>query len=226
MTRNKTSTSTSTWTTTSARMTSRLLAGAIVLIMTAGACASAPPERLYALSSGVRGAAFPARSPARSVVVAPAVLPEIVDRPQLVLRTDENRIALLEQQRWAEPLRLGISRVVAEDLGQLLGTWRVSTRDEAIGNPDCRVSLDVRRFDTTRAGATVRVQTLWTVTCAGFAERTGQTATEERVAEPVAGTTFDAVAVVAAHGRALDSLSRDIADALRQLTPEVALAVP
>jgi uncharacterized lipoprotein YmbA len=200
----------------------RTLALIALTVTTAAACASAPPERFYTLSSGVRSAAT-ARQPARSVVVAPAALPEIVDRPQLVLRADENHVAILEQQRWAEPLRSGISRVVAEDLGKLLGTWRVSTRDEAIGSPDCRVSLDVRRFDTARAGTAVRVEALWTVACVGSGERMGRSAAEERVAEPVAGASFDAVAVVAAHGRALDSLSRDIADALREMSPQAAL---
>jgi uncharacterized protein len=191
-------------------MALRLLAA--VMVLTASACATAPPERLYKLSPGVRSAARPDREHSRSVVVAQAVLPEVVDRPQLVLRADENRVTILEQQRWAEPLRSGVSRVIAEDLAELLGIWRVSSRDDVVESPDCRVRLDFRHFEIARGGTAVRVEALWTVACAGSVETMGRSAVEEKITGPVTGSSFDAV--VAAHGRALDSVSRDIAVAL------------
>jgi uncharacterized protein len=184
-----------------------------VFVLAAG-CASAPPERFYTLSSGL--AAGIARSDtARSVVVAPAALPELVDRPQLVMHADANRVAILEQQRWAEPLRVGIPRVVAENLGKLLVSSQVSTRDDAIGSPDCRVSIDVRRFDA-RAAAEVTVDALWTVACAGAPRRVGQSHAQQAVVGP----RYDAV--VAAYGRALEALSRDIAAAISQVRPRTA----
>ena len=192
------------------------LALAIALTMTAG-CASAPPERFYTLAAGVRDAATTdaatdapgADGGGRSIVVAPAALPESVDRPQLVTSAGGNRVAILEQQRWAEPLRTGIARVVAEDLGRLLGTRRVSTREDVLRSPDCRVYLDVRRFDSAASSAAVDVEARWTGTCAGAARRTGRSAARE----PAPGGTPDALVV--AHGRALDRVSRDIAQAIR-----------
>lgn len=174
-------------------------------------CASAPPERFFSLSSGVRDIAALNEPAAPRVVVEPAALPELVDRPQLVLQADGHQVTILEQQRWAEPLRTGIPRVVAENLTRLLGTNQVSTRDDAIGTPDCRVVIDVRRFESQR-GSAVSLDTLWVVSCAGAPRRTGQA----QVREPVTGDSFDAV--VAAHGRALDVVSRDIATAVRAAT--------
>ena len=185
----------------------RAIAIALYAAAGLGACASAPPERFYTLSSPARAQA--ADDPlAPTVVVAPAAVPELVDRPQLVTITGANQVAILEQQRWAEPLRLAIARVVAEDLGRQLGGARVSTRDEALRSPDCRVYLDVRRFEARRAAA-VDLEALWTVACAGGVRVTGRSVAREPIHD--AGTD----AIVVAQGRALRVVARDVGQALR-----------
>jgi uncharacterized protein len=188
----------------------RMAAFALLAALAAGAgCASTARPSFYTLSAGVPAAA--ATAPGPSVLVGRAALPEMVDRPQLVVRADANQVAILEQQRWAEPLREAIPRVVAENLSRLLATAEVSTRDEVIRDPTCRVSLDVRRFEA-RAGAAVDIETLWTVACAGAPRRVGQS----RVRQPAAGGGYGALVV--AHGRALDAVSRDIGRAVRETT--------
>jgi uncharacterized lipoprotein YmbA len=177
----------------------------LVFIALLSGCASAPPERFYALSSAVPAAARNDRS-GRSVVVDPALVPDMVDRPQLVTVRPPNMVSILDQQRWAEPLRAGVPRVVAEDLGQLLG-WQVSTREDVIGSPDCRVALDIRRFEA-RPAVAVEVEALWTVACRGEDRRIGRTTARAPVVGP------DLREVVAAYGVALASVSRDVAGAL------------
>jgi uncharacterized lipoprotein YmbA len=204
------------------RLVAAVVAATVVL---SGACASGPAEAFYTLNAGVRrvdgatpraekqDAAAPAPWPPRSVVVAPPALPELIDRPQLVLRTGPHRVELLEQSRWAEPLRAQIARVVAEDLETLLGGWRIATSEDGLVGPACRVNLDVRRLEASRAGPALS-DVLWRVACAGSV-RTGRTV----AAEPVGpeGLSRDGLApVVAAQGRALDPLSRDLAAALRE----------
>jgi uncharacterized protein len=175
------------------------------------ACASAP-DNFYALSAGITEVAPPAGG-VRAVVVEPAALPDVVDRPQMVMKGQGNQVSILEQQRWAEPLRAGIPRVVAENLTKLLGTAQVSTRSEVIRNPDCRVLIDVRRFDS-EPGQAVVLEALWTLVFNEAApRRTGQSVAREKVT----GTETDAL--VAAHSRALAVLSRDIAGALREGPP-------
>jgi hypothetical protein len=190
------------------------LAALITLAALAG-CASAP-DRFYALSSPADepGHAAPSDPLAPTVVVAAAAVPDLVDRPQLVTLGDGNQVAILEQQRWAEPLRLAIPRVVAEGLGRQLGAARVSTREEALRSPDCRVYLDVRRFDA-RRGVAVDLEALWTVSCAGGVKRSGRSVARE----PVRGAGTEAIVV--AQGRALGALSHDLALALRQTAPLV-----
>jgi len=187
---------------------------AIALLV--GGCASVPSEAFYTLNAGLAGGAARAASGPerlRSAVMAPPALPELVDRPQLVLRTGPQQVSLLEQERWAEPLRAQIARVVAEDLETLLGDWRIATREDVLVAPECRVNLDVRRFEVSRAGPAVS-DVLWRVACADGFARTGRAA----AAEPVVGSAGrDGLSpVVAAHGRALDRLSQDLATALRE----------
>jgi uncharacterized lipoprotein YmbA len=178
---------------------------ALILVLFAG-CASAPPERFYALSSALPERAAPGESTG-TVVVGRAALPEVADRPQLVTAREGNRVTILDQQRWAEPLRVGVPRVVAEDLARLLG-WRASTNEDVIVDPDCRVALDIRRFDA-RPAVAVAVEALWTVTCRGAERRLGRSA----VTAPVAGQDLDAV--VFAYGQALAAVSRDVAAAIQ-----------
>jgi uncharacterized protein len=171
------------------------------------ACASAP-DNFYALTASITEVAPPAGG-VRAVVVEPAALPDVVDRPQMVMKGQGTQVSILEQQRWAEPLRAGIPRVVAENLAKLLGTAQVSTRSEVIRNPDCRVFIDVRRFDT-EPGQGVVLEALWTLTYDDAPKRIGQSVAREKVT----GSQTDAL--VAAHSRALAALSRDIAGALRE----------
>jgi uncharacterized protein len=168
-------------------------------------CATAPPESLYTLAAGAAPATRVGSD--RAVLVGPVSLPELVDRPQLVRQAEAQRVTIAEHERWAEPLRTAVPRVVAEDLSVLLDGWRVSPREDALGRPECRVTIDVRRLEAQLRA--VRLEALWTVACEGTA-RLGRTL----VVEPAQHAGADAV--VAAHGRALDALSRDIAEALRR----------
>ena len=132
----------------------------------------------------------------------------MVDRPQLVVRVAPNRVDILEQQRWAEPLHDEIPRVIAEDLSRLLGSSLVSTNFQHAGpEPQCRVLLDVVRFEA--AGEAVSVEVLWSLRRAsGGASLNGRSL----VREAAAGGGYDAL--VAAYGRALNAVSIDLARAL------------
>jgi uncharacterized lipoprotein YmbA len=178
----------------------------VMLALLLSGCASAPAERFYTLTPGAR---VPLGGDGRSVVVGQALLPELVDRPQLVRRGDANRVVILEQQRWAEPLRTGVPRVVAENLRTLLGSPQISTRDEVIGPADCRVELDIRRLDAD--STRVSLDALWTVACTGTPKRPGHSS----LREPITDT--QPPSLVAAQSRALDHLSHDIALAFRAL---------
>jgi len=178
------------------------------------ACASSPTERFYTLNPGAP--ADSARSAklagATSIVVGPVTLPELVDRPQMVVRVAPNRVAILEQQRWAEPLKNEIARVVAANLGLLLdGPQVLAYPANPSGDAVYRVTIDVQRFDSI-PGEAVIMESLWSVRRAsGGAARTGRSL----LREPARGSDYDAL--VAACDRALANLSGEIAQAILQV---------
>jgi uncharacterized lipoprotein YmbA len=146
-----------------------------------------------------------------AVVVGPVTIPDLVDRPQIVTRVSGNEVALNEFARWGEPLRSGVATAIAGDLGRLLGSERVSMSSQTVaGTESWRVRVDIVQFDS-MPGEAVAVDALWTVHVAG---RTTLLTGRSTVREPVSGAGYDAL--VAAHSRALATVSRDIAAAIRK----------
>ena len=187
----------------------RLALGLVVLL---AGCASTPSETLYTLSAVAPQNTDGARQDSGIVVlVESANVPELVDRPQFVISAGDSRMSLLEQQRWAEPLKAQIARIVALNLGRLLGSARVSTKLLAGGgDAGYRVNLDVQRFES-RPGDAVSLEVLWTVRRGAAPEVTSG---RSNVREPIGAPGYDAL--VAAHDRALAAISREIAAAIRQ----------
>ncbi|HEX5126367.1 MAG TPA: PqiC family protein [Rhodocyclaceae bacterium] len=179
------------------------------------ACSSnSPAPHYYTLSTSTANtsdASSPLASAANySVGVATATLPDAIDRPQLVVRINANRVDMLEDQRWADDLKREIPRVVAENLAQRLGSSRVAAYPQhAAENTDYTVLLDVQRFDS-EPNEAATLDILWTLRrTSNVTPRT----THFIWREPVNGIGFDAL--VAAHSRALAKLSDQIAQAIR-----------
>jgi uncharacterized lipoprotein YmbA len=176
------------------------------------ACGS-PRSNFYTLSSDATLESVGAPLPV-SVVVGPVTVPELVDRPQLVTRVSGNEVKLNEFARWGEPLKSGVADVIAADLSRLLGSQRVSVSSQTVaGTEACRVRVDIVQFDS-MPGEAVAIDALWTVRLAG---QTALLTGRSTVREQVQGT--DEAALVAAHSRALASVSRDIAQAIRRSPP-------
>ena len=195
----------------------RPVSGAVlcVVVALAAACASSPPSRFYTLSSTASsGASSGVATSKLSVIVGPVSVPAIVDLPQIVVSTGPNQVTIDEFNRWASPLPNNISRVVAENLVQLLGTPRVSQFQQSLSaEGDYRVAIEVQTFESA-PGDAATLNAAWLVRRArdGKSE-TGRTT----VREPAAEKSFDALA--AAHSRALSRMSQDIADAVRAARP-------
>ena len=183
------------------------LVTATLLLLAAGGCGSTPKTQFYTLGSGL---AAPETVPAQAgyrVAVGPVTVPDVVDRPQLVVRLVPNRVELLEQHRWAEPLKSEIPRVIAADLTRLLGA-EVSAESRGM-DAEYHVRIEIGSFESL-PGDGVALDALWSVRPrAAGAGSTGRTAL--RVAAE--GPGYEALA--AAHANALAQLSRDIAAAIR-----------
>jgi uncharacterized lipoprotein YmbA len=188
-------------------MMRRLTTSAFVLVLLAG-CAS-PAARFYTLSA-TPGPAAPAAD--LTIAVGPVTIPAVVDRPQLVVQAGPNEVRMDEFHRWAAPLANTIARVVAANLVQLLGTPRVILTPPALGaETDYRVAIQVQRFDSA-LGEAATLDAVWVVSrSTGSKSQTGRTTVREAAGDQ----SYEALA--AAHSRALDRLSRDIAAAVQTL---------
>ncbi len=179
----------------------------LLLILTVG-CSRSPRSMFYTLNA----LATPdsAQFTQESVAIGPVTLPDLLDRPQLVVRTSVNQVDILETHRWAESLKSEIPRIVGENLDILLKPARVSTYPQNAGaDATYRVTLDIQRCEMTE-GKGVRFVALWSVRrVEGGVSRSGRT----EVTEPVGVAGFEPL--VAAQSRALVTVSRDIAEALR-----------
>jgi uncharacterized lipoprotein YmbA len=180
----------------------------LALVLSVSACSRSPRSNFYTLvpKDQPPGQALSAAAP--SVSVGPVTIPEVVDRPQIVVRVAENRVEVLESHRWAEPLKSEIPRLMAQELGRMLGSSRVSSYGQSAGaDATYSVLVDIARLEAVPGEAAV-VQALWTVR-RGSARIKG----ESLVREKVSGPGYDQL--VSACSRALAGVSSDIAKAIK-----------
>lgn len=199
----------------------RYVAYAMTLLAVAAilhGCGRSPQVSFYTLGNGVRETTAQPSKSAPSVYLGCITLPAVVDRPQLVENVTSNRLEILESHRWAEPLKDGISRLLAENLASRLGSDMVAAYPQnSSGEPDYKVSVDIQRFES--LGDTVSVDLLWSIRRAAASDsarqdkapfsKTGRSQLREsRGAQGYEG-------LAAAYSRALVSAGGDIARAIR-----------
>ena len=191
------------------------LAGGVLLALALGGCLGGTPPKFYALraASGEAAGAPLGSYPELGLAVGPLELPRYLDRPELVTQDASSRLTVLDAHRWGGSLRTDILRVVADDLGRLLGTPRVVVYpSEPRFQADFRVLLDVRDIQAT-PGDEVVLLVRWTIASMSGG---GALAVEEtRIAQPVASNSYEEL--VAAESAAFGTLARRIAEKVASL---------
>ena len=186
------------------------------------ACAAAPPVRFHSLlpldaseRDATAGAGF-------VVTLAPVSVPPQVDQPQWLLRAGDGTLMLLEQERWASPLR---SELRAALLDRWVSRWGGA---ESLPAPQTgaasaasaatpaafagwRVVVDVTRFESL-PGREVRLDSRWSARAgqAGISVVNCRSLIRESVGE---GT----LALADGHRRAVTRLADDMARQLAAL---------
>jgi uncharacterized lipoprotein YmbA len=187
-----------------------LILAALGAVSSLSACLRSTEVHYYTLAS--KAPADPPLSGAAryAVHVAPASVPETLDRSELVLRVSATELAIDDRHLWAEPLRTGIARAVAERLARQLDGALVSASEQRAAPGDVEVTIDVQDLDVRLAwGAAVDVA--WTIRWAKDGRiRSGRSAGRAR---STGGESHDAA--VAACVAALDAVSDDIARSVR-----------
>ena len=130
------------------RFTIMLLIGAAIFLLTA--CGTTTPTQFYLLNPMAdAGHGSPAAGQKGvSIALVPVALPEHLNRPQIVTRQNGHQVRVDEFHRWAEPLKVHVTEILAENLSMLLNTEGVSI----IGrykqtDVDFHLSIKIIRFD-------------------------------------------------------------------------------
>jgi len=191
-----------------------LLFGFILLFVLG--CASSPPSRYYTLSSlqeGGRGLGEFSSDPGFIIGIGPIHFPEYLDRTEIVTRSGSNKISLSNFDFWAGSLAEDFSRALAENLSVLLSTESVIVYPRPRSAlAQYRITMDVIRFDGS-LGGNVSLIARWAIL--EGKERKVVFARKSTIIEPSGAQGYEAM--VAANSRALEKLSREIAEAIKAL---------
>jgi uncharacterized lipoprotein YmbA len=189
----------------------------ILRILTAGvvatlaACASAPTHFYTLQHSAAAPAQATGAAPAFLIDVLPVSVPAEVDQPQMLVRQSEQRVAMLDNERWAAPLAAELRGAFAAGLVDTLGTRDMHGLAHHQGVPVYRIQLDIRRFDSW-PGRHALIEADWSIR--GEAERALVICTSS-IAEDVEPG-YDAL--VQGHQRAIARIADDIAVVLRNIS--------
>ena len=193
------------------------IANPLVIVLAAvlaAGCAKAPPPDFYLLAPQAP-AQLPGFESGVAVGVGPVELPPHLDRNQIGSRETTTRLRLSEQRHWAEPLKVGFTRVLLITLGLELDSNRVyalPTRRRR--DLDYQVTVDVLRFDG-QLGGEVQLAARWTLLGGDGEEILSSKVAQFRV--PSGGA--DHNAFVSAQSRAVTELGREIAAAIAARRP-------
>ncbi len=122
---------------------------ALAVAAALAACAS-PNPALYTVSP-VPGAVHGGGP--KVVVIQQIAVARYLDRSQIVRSSENNRIEVMENDWWGEPLAAMLGRVLVEELGQRLPQSIVLAEIGAVSaSPDATVELNVQRLDEDASG--------------------------------------------------------------------------
>jgi len=182
----------------------------IVALTGLAGCGRTGPSRFYTLGALSANTFQKNTEKGLSVCVGPVEISDYLERPQIVTRSSQNEIQLAEFDKWAGSLKNNIARVLAGNLSALLDTDQVSVFPWRAPVPaQYQVSVQVNGLDAI-PGEKVWIDAQWMIL--GQKGRKLVRSERTRLSLPVAKK--DYAAIVAAQSRLLDSLSREIAEAL------------
>jgi uncharacterized lipoprotein YmbA len=195
-----------------ARLLSLALSGWTLIL--AGCAGGSATTRFYVLTplAGVDGSdAAPKAKSSLAVGVHRVVIPEYLDRPQIVTRLSPSQLAFGEFDRWASPLADEFRRVLGENLRVMIPSEQVVVFPwPQTSQVDYEVAVDVAEFEG-RLGGNCSLVARWSIY--GRERRAVLTAGSSSLSEPTKGGDYEAIA--AAQSRLVDALSREIAGALK-----------
>ena len=188
----------------------------MIAFINTGCVGTSPPSKYYLLNSITESVEMPkaaADTQALKIGIGPIHLPKYLDRPQIVMRTDDNRTQVSQFDRWAEPLEDNFYRVMTENLALLLNTVYLHTYPWYNRvKVDYQVSVHVYRFDLT-AGKEAGLNANWRVLSGS--DRSILVQKNSIICRKIGSQEF--TQNVAALNATLEDLCREIADTIRSV---------
>ena len=182
-----------------------------VLVVAMGGCSSTAPSRFFELSPlATSTSKMDDGNRSLTVGITRIGMPDYLDKPQIATRIGPNEIRYDEFNRWAGSLKESFSRVLVENLSNLLGTQKVII-DTWIGMVavDYQVWIEVIRLDADPKGD-VTLKAKWAL----YHQK------EKKLLETKTFTQLEKAgasgyeAMTSAGSRAMAALSREIAEAI------------
>jgi len=189
--------------------------GFIIMLCLLTGCASSVSSTKFYLLSALPAPDKPAAMTDTAVAINILALPQYLDRPQIVFRSNENRMELAEFDQWGGNLRKNIARTVSRNLMILLRSPYITTVPQLPGRmPQFRVDMEIVQFERD-AQQCVVLDVRWSVSDARVKPPLLTTVNSSLRSSPVSERDdFDAT--VAAMSRLLGDVSRRIADDIQR----------
>ncbi len=189
-----------------------------VLVLVLSGCASTPPTRFFILSPIAGSERMGSRMSERcfAIGIGPVKIPEYLNQPEIVTRISPNELRLDEFAKWAEPLEDNISQALAGNVRSLLCIRSIAIFPWKGGTPiDYRIDVHVIQMDG-MLGENAFLDVSWSI--ADGADRRITPVVTKRSTYKELTRGGDYGAFVSAQSRNLDSLSREIAEAILELS--------
>ena len=150
----------------------------------------------------------------KTIGIGPLDLPGYLDRPEIVTRVNPDELELAELDKWAEPLKDNMTRVLAENISRLLCTedvvifpWKQSS------HIDYQIDINIIWMDG-KLGKKAILATQWAIIDASG--KSVLLTKRSQYTESVTETTYSAL--VAAYSQLIANFSHDIAQAVKSLS--------
>ena len=196
-----------------------LLALALVLNGCLGGPSPTPATRFYILNSLYSAENVNRPQPVMnldeniSLGIGPVRLSQVLDRPQIVIRTSQNEIRVADLDRWAAPLQENITNVLADNLTTLLSTGSILKFPWKMTLPiEYQIVLEITRFDG-MPGDNVDLRARWAIL--GENGRNVYAKAKTVLTERIGGDTI--AEMVSALSRLVAKLSLEIAQEIKRL---------
>jgi uncharacterized lipoprotein YmbA len=186
----------------------------VALLMHLAGCASSAPTRFYVLSplaSSTSDSQVPKDEGCIAIGIGPVELPAYLDRPQIVTRVSENELNLSEFNKWAEPLKDNLTRVLVENLSTLICADAISIFPWKGPTPiDYQVEVTVIRMDGS-VGGNASLVARWAI----FREKDRKMLMMRQSSFSRLLSSQGYQALVSAQSGAIAALSRESAEAIK-----------